>query len=123
VQWVLITLIVPETYHPVILRNIARKKREETGDPRWYAKIEQLDRSVTQTLIRSIYRPFQLLILEPMVLNLCVYCAFLLGILYLFFGAFNLVFTVNHGMNLWQIGLTFLGISIGMILGIFTDPL
>jgi len=43
--------------------------------------------------------------------------------LYLFFGAFPLVFENNHGFTLSQTGLTFLGIFIGMIMGIMTDPL
>lgn len=70
----------------------------------------------------SLLRPFQLLAYEWMVLNLCIYSAILLGILYLFFGAFPLVFRTNHGFNLWQIGLSFLGIGVGMIIAIATDP-
>ena len=72
---------------------------------------------------RSLLRPFQLLIFEPMCLNLCLFSALLLGILYLFFGAFPLVFSHNHGFNTWQEGLSFLGILLGMALGITTDPL
>ncbi|RDW88436.1 hypothetical protein BP6252_00468 [Coleophoma cylindrospora] len=60
--------------------------------------------------------------MEPMCLCLCTFCAFLLGVLYLFFGAFAQVFTTNHGFNLWQVGLTFLGMLVGMIVGIGLDP-
>ncbi|KAG5913177.1 hypothetical protein E4U53_004972 [Claviceps sorghi] len=58
-----------------------------------------------------------------MCLNLCLFSAILLGILYLFFGAFPLVFGTNHGFNAWQVGMSFTGIMVGMILGIMTDPL
>lgn len=122
VQWALILVFVPETYHPVVLRNEARKLRKETNDDKYYAAIEKLDRSVARTVGRSIYRPFVLLIFEPMCLNLCIYTSLILGILYLFFGAFALVFTTNHGFNLWQVGLSFLGITVGMLLGIATNP-
>ena len=44
-------------------------------------------------------RPFQILYFEPMALILDLYSALLLGILYLFFGAFPLVFMNNHGFN------------------------
>ena len=64
-----------------------------------------------------------LLAFEPMCLNLCIFTAFLLGILYLFFGAFSLVFSNNHDFNLWQVGLSFLGILIGMLIAMATDPL
>ncbi|TEA15935.1 Efflux pump atB [Colletotrichum sidae] len=120
---VAIAVFVPETYHPIVLRTKARKIRKETGDERWKAPVEKSTKSVVRTIGLSLLRPFQLLIYEPMVLNLCIFSAILLGILYLFFGAFPLVFTTNHGFNLWQVGLTFLGILIGMFLAAATDPL
>ena len=58
-----------------------------------------------------------------MCLNLCILTALLLGILYLSFGAFPLVFENNHGFSLSQTGLSFLGILVGMMIGIASDPL
>jgi len=123
VQLALIVLLVPETYHPVLLRNKAIRLREETGNPAWVAPLEKLDRSVTQTVLWSCIRPFQLLFFEPMCLNLCILSAILLGILYLFFGAFPLVFQNNHGFSISQTGLAFLGLLVGMLTGISTDPI
>lgn len=114
--------LIPETYMPVVLRNKARKLRKETGEERWKAPIEILDRSVAMTVLRSLYRPFLLLFLDPMCFNLCLFSSILLGILYLFFGAFNLVFTEVYGFDLHQVGLSFVGLLIGMILGISSDP-
>lgn len=67
VQLTLIFFFVPETYHPVLLRNKARKLRKETGEERWTAPIERLDRSILMTVVWSCVRPFQLLVFEPMV--------------------------------------------------------
>ncbi|WYZ37772.1 hypothetical protein EsH8_II_001278 [Colletotrichum jinshuiense] len=120
---VAIVVFVPETYHPIVLRNKARKMRKETGDERWKAPVEKSTKSVSKTIALSLMRPFQLLFFEPMVLNLCIFSAILLGILYLFFGAFPLVFTTIHGFNLWQVGLTFLGILTGMFVAGASDPL
>ncbi len=117
-----IFFFVPETYHPVLLRNKARKIRKETGDERWRAPMEKTNKSIPRTILLSLYRPFQLLFLEPMCFNLCLFSAILLGVLYLFFGAFVLVFRTNHSFTLWQIGLTFMGIFGGMIGGILSDP-
>ncbi|CAL5874945.1 uncharacterized protein PFLUO_LOCUS9248 [Penicillium psychrofluorescens] len=114
--------LVPETYHPVLLRRKAQKLRKETGEDRWKAPIEKLSRSVAQTVLRSMYRPLLLLALEPMCLNLCIFSAILLGILYLFFGAFQLVFDEVYGMVLWQRGLCFLGLFVGMVFAILSDP-
>ena len=63
-----------------------------------------------------------LLALEPMCLSLCIYSAFLLGIIYLFFGAFQTVFESIYGFQLWQRGLSFLGLLVGMIFAILSDP-
>jgi hypothetical protein len=57
-----------------------------------------------------------------MCLNLCLFSAILLGVLYLFFGAFAVVFRNNYGFGLSGIGLSFLGIFVGMVAGICTDP-
>lgn len=116
-------LFVPETYHPVLLRSKAIKLRKETGNAAWKAPIEKMNKSVTKTVLWSCIRPFQLLFFEPMCLSLCLLSAILLGILYLFFGAFPLVFENNHGFTLSQTGLTFLGIFVGMIVGVSCDPL
>lgn len=122
VQLVLIVALIPETYSPVLLRRKAVRLRRSTGDARWKAAIEVMDRSITQTVIRSCYRPFLLLIMEPMCLNLCLFSALLLGILYLFFGAFEVVFRDNHGFELWQVGMTFIGLLMGELLAIASDP-
>jgi hypothetical protein len=58
-----------------------------------------------------------------MVLCLCTYTALVLGILYLFFGAFPLVFKTNHDFELWQTGLTFLGLVVGLLVGFLMNPL
>jgi len=121
IDWLLIVFLVPETHHPVLLRKKAIALRKETGDERWKAPIERLERSIVMTVLTSCYRPFQLLFLEPMCLLICLLTSVLLGILYLFFGAIPLVFENNHGFQLWQVGLTFLGIFVGMMIGIASD--
>ncbi|KAF2679817.1 MFS general substrate transporter [Lentithecium fluviatile CBS 122367] len=122
-QLALIVFFVPETYHPVLLRRKAIRLRKETGNPEWIAPIEKMSRSITKTVLWSCIRPFQLLFFEPMCLNLCILSAILLGILYLFFGAFPLVFQNNHGFTISQTGLSFLGLFVGMLIGIASDPL
>lgn len=67
VQLCLITLFVPETYHPVLLRRKAIRLRKETGNTEWIAPIEKMDRSIARTVLWSCIRPFELLFFEPMV--------------------------------------------------------
>lgn len=127
--WTVLTLIcmifVPETFHPVLLARKASSLRKSTGNPAYHSasEIARASKSVSGAVLQSIYRPFQLLIFEPMCLSLCLFCALLLGILYLFFGAFPLIFSVNHGFVLWQTGLTFLGLVVGMVAAVLSNPL
>ncbi|RYP70139.1 hypothetical protein DL771_005651 [Monosporascus sp. 5C6A] len=123
VLYVLIIFFAPETYHPIKLREKARALRKDTGDDRWKAPMEKSTESIPRKVGLSLLRPFQLLIFEPMCLLLCVFSAILLGVLYLFFGAFGVIFGDNYGFNLWQTGLSFLGIFVGMIICSATDPL
>ncbi|KAF2453723.1 major facilitator superfamily domain-containing protein [Lineolata rhizophorae] len=123
VELALLFCLVPETYAPVILVQKAKKLRTETGNEKWHAPLERHERSIARTVLVSCYRPFQLLFFEPMCLNLCILSAILLGVLYLFFGAFPVVFEGNHGFTLWQVGLTFMGLFVGMVIAVACDPL
>ncbi len=127
--WTMLSLVslilVPETFHPVLLARKAASLRKRTNNDNYYSASERANasKSIARTIQYSLYRPFQLLFLEPMCLCLCIYSALLLGILYLFFGAFPLVFRVNHGFELWQTGLTFLGLMVGMLIGLSSSPI
>ena len=109
-------LCVPETYHPVLLQKKAQRLRRETGDARWQAPLEKANanKSMANAIGHALLRPFQLLRYEPMCLALDLYSAILLGIIYLLFGAFPIVFEGNHGFTLWQTGLSFMGMFAGM---------
>lgn len=106
-----------------MLKRKAQRLRKETGDERWKAPIEKQKKSIVRTVGTSLLRPFQLLIFEPMCAILDIYAAILLGILYLFFGAFPLVFGNNHGFNLWQTGLAFMGLAVAMVAACLTAPI
>ncbi|KAK9238762.1 major facilitator superfamily domain-containing protein, partial [Lipomyces kononenkoae] len=115
--------VVPESFHPVLLREKAIRLRNETGNHRFKAPLEKMTHSVLDSVLMSCTRPLKLLYHEHMVLNLCLFSALLMGILYLFFGAFGVVFVGTHQFQLWQVGLTFLGIFVGMIVAVGLDPI
>lgn len=118
-----ITIFVPETFPPVLLRVKAAMLRKSTGDDRYRAPTEKLYTARGRALAYSLLRPFQLLIFEPMCLALDTYTALLLGILYLFFQAIPLMFETTYGWKMWQGGLPFVGIIAGMIVGAASAPL
>lgn len=136
----LVYFFVPETYHPMyvyaklgllkdgltdsyrLLRRKAQQLRMQTANLGLLASSENNSFPLQSVILRSIYRPGILLALEPMCLCLCIYSALLLGILYLFFGAFQVVFQTVYGFELWQRGLSFLGLLIGMVFAVLSDP-
>ncbi|KAH7397955.1 major facilitator superfamily domain-containing protein [Cadophora sp. MPI-SDFR-AT-0126] len=122
-QLILIVCFVPETHLPILLKRKARTTRKDSGNEAWYAPIEKNEKSVLRTVAWSCLRPLQLTILEPMVLSLGVLSAILLGIIYLFFGVYPLVFGRNHDFTLSQTGLAFLGLLIGIVIGVLSDLL
>jgi hypothetical protein len=64
-----------------------------------------------------------ILFLEPMCFILCIYTATILGIQYLFFGAFRIVYSDVYGFDAWQVALTFIGILIGMTAAVATGQM
>jgi len=108
---------------PVLLAQKARQLRKSTSDDRYYAPLDKTPRSICTAIKHALLRPIQILVFEPMALILDLYSAVLLGLLYLFFGAFPLVFTRNHGFNLWQVGLTFMGLLVSIPTAAATTPI
>ena len=65
----------------------------------------------------TLFRPIRMLVSEPIVLLYSIYNAFTFSVLFAFFEAYPFVFMGEYGFNIWQYGLTFLGIGIGVLLG------
>ncbi|KAI9668126.1 MAG: hypothetical protein M1821_000946 [Bathelium mastoideum] len=118
-----VAFLVPESSAVILLEKKARRIRNRTGNAEWHAPTEVIPRSIGQTILQSSYRPFEMMLLEPMCLCLDVYVALILGILYLFFAAFPIIFKAHHGFNEWQSGLTFLGFGCGMVIAAASAPL
>ncbi|SCZ93484.1 BZ3500_MvSof-1268-A1-R1_Chr6-3g08692 [Microbotryum saponariae] len=111
---------VPETYTPVLLRRRAARLSKETGDH--YISRHDLNIKADETLAHklriNVSRPFIFLVYEPIVLAMAIYAAIIYATLYLMFPAFPIVFVEKRGWNLGEAGLPFIGVGLGMLLGI-----
>ena len=67
---------------------------------------------------KALARPWALLFLEPIVLLISIYMAILYGTLYMLFGAFPIVFEQTRGWSQGIGGLAFLGVAVGMLIGV-----
>lgn len=122
--WIMGTLLVPETYSPVLLRQRAVKLSKMTGK-HYVSKLDHDRGKVTlaQSFKTALSRPWILLFREPIVLLLSIYMAIVYGTLYMLFGAFPIVYQQHRGWNQGVGGLAFLGIMVGMLAAIaYTIP-
>ena len=134
--WILVSLVVPETYSPVLLEGRAQKLSKLTGKTFISKLNKNKDKSLRLALKTALTRPWVLLFRE-IVLLLSIYMAILYGTvslttplhsshlkhlqhtqLYMFFGAFPIVYHGHRGWSEGIGGLAFLGIGVGVILGI-----
>ncbi|KAK9469710.1 major facilitator superfamily domain-containing protein [Lipomyces arxii] len=75
-------IFAPETYHPILLANKAKKMRLETKNWAWHARHDEWDFSLKEIVTKHLARPFAML-LTPIVALICTYAAFTVGILYM----------------------------------------
>lgn len=119
---VLVVLCIPETYPPVLIRQAATRKPEIARGKGCGTPSSKVDKPfVMRTLGDSVRRPLMMLFLDPMCFCLCLLSSVVLGILYLFFNSFTIVFSGVYGFSQWQSGLCFLGIATGMILAVLSN--
>lgn len=119
VLWIFGALFVPETYAPVILRRRAADLSKRTGHSYISIMEKQQGRTtVAAAFKKALARPWQLLFLEPIVMLISIYMAILYGTLYMLFGAFPIVYQQNRGWSQGIGGLAFLGVAIGMLIGV-----
>lgn len=122
VAWVLITFTVPETYAPTILKRRAAKLRKTQNDDKYVTEIELDARPMAERLRIFLFRPFQLLFREPIVLFISLYMSILYGLLYMFFVAYPIVYQGGKGWNAGSTGLMFIPLAIGVIMSAACSP-
>lgn len=119
VVWLLGAVLVPETYGPLLLKRRAAQLSRQTGQ----VHISVLEKNATTVtpsdiLKRALARPWVLLFREPIVLIASVYLAVVYGTIYMFLGAFSIVYQQKRGWNAGVGGLAFLGLAVGMLFGV-----
>lgn len=124
--WILtacVLLIWPnETRHSVILRRRADRVNREAGAQVVTVPEEMRAKGLTQLFQVTLSRPFRFLSTEAIVMFAALYNGYLYGLSFLFNGAFGLVFgPKGYGFSTIGVGLTFLGLIVGISIGPFTN--
>jgi DHA1 family multidrug resistance protein-like MFS transporter len=126
--YISLLFLLPETSSANILLRRAARLRKLTGNAnlKSQGEIDQEKLTVNEVVVGNLWRPAQINILDPAVLFTSLYTALMYSIFYSFFEVFPLVYatgnpgkaTHGYGMNLGQIGLIFLSISVGVSIAI-----
>ena len=103
-----------ETYKKTILARAAKNAGETPPPGPSGLKFLKLLFRIT------LLRPLQMLYSEPIVIAWSLYIGFSFAVLYSFFAAFQYVYATVYGFNIQQIGLTFIPIAVGSLLGSLT---
>ncbi|KIW00753.1 uncharacterized protein PV09_07735 [Verruconis gallopava] len=116
--WLLMFLCLPETSPSNILLRRAQRLRKRTGETKFrsQSEIDQANLKLNDLFIESLWRPIQLMLLDPSIAFTAVYTSLIYGIYYSFFEAFPLVYITMYGFNIGQMGLTFLSITVGVMI-------
>jgi multidrug resistance protein len=108
-----------ETYPPTLLARKTKRLIKETGNHNLKAKTDlDANRTPSQVFGRAIIRPLKLLFLSPTVSVLSIYVGVVYGFVYLLFTTFPLLFQVQYGFDTGEIGLTYVGLGLGSIIGL-----
>ena len=83
---------------------------------RWKVRADEERGTLSQTIVASLYRPFHLLLTEPVIFFFSLWISFSWAVLYMTFAAIPLVFSTNHGFNLEQSYAPFAALSMGAVL-------
>lgn len=80
----LLSLFVPETYAPVLLAQKAKRLRaaDPVKNKDIYAASERVSWTLNAILERTIFRPFKMLLVEPILLLTTIYISIAYGVMY-----------------------------------------
>ncbi|KAK8254788.1 major facilitator superfamily domain-containing protein [Phyllosticta capitalensis] len=116
-----ITLTSPfilwETYAPVLVGRKTARLRKETGNPNLRNALDE-GLSHKERFALAVVRPTKMLFCSPIVAIMSLYTAVIYGTLYLLFTTITFVFEDIYKFSSSMVGLAYLGVGIGMLLGL-----
>jgi MFS family permease len=114
---VLTLAFLPETYAPTLLEAKAKHLRKSTGNPKFKSKLAST-LPAKEVFVTALVRPLKMLFLSPIILAVSTFTAVSYAYLYLLFTTFPTVFQSHYGFSTGTVGLSYLGLGVGCLLGL-----
>jgi hypothetical protein len=109
-------ILMSETSGPVLLERKAKRLRAETGNQSLRSKLDS-GLSPRELFKFSIVRPTRMLMRSPICAVISIYCAMTYAYLYILFTTFTAVFSDQYHWKGGILGLSFLGLGVGSVIG------
>jgi MFS family permease len=109
--------VIPESSHPKLLQQRAKKIRFESKNWAIHAKADENLIHLHSLISVYLFRPFIMFFHELILVLITIYMALIYGILYLFFEAYPISFQEQRGWNQGVSALPFLGILVRVVIG------
>ncbi|KAI5779727.1 major facilitator superfamily domain-containing protein [Geopyxis carbonaria] len=113
---------IPETHAATVLARKAARLRKQTGNADLHTEFDRHALRRFEVFQTAIWRPLQLLTLEPIVMLASVVLGFVWGVLYLYLATYIVVFRTHYGFGAGNSGAAFGGIAVGVLLAVFAAP-
>ncbi|KAL4977027.1 major facilitator superfamily domain-containing protein [Aspergillus desertorum] len=114
-SFVSVLFFLGESYSPVILVSKARSLRHEKRNWSIHAAHEEIELNIHAIFQDYFAIPLKLLALDPIILCICIFGAFVYGLLYLSITTYPIIFQQIHGMNPGVGGLPFIAVIGGQV--------
>lgn len=108
-----------ETSSVTILKAKAARLRKVTGNPNLHAAGDK-QIPIKQLVAHALVRPVKFLFLSPIVSLISLYISFNFGVTMLLFATFPTVFEDNYHWRVGVSGLAYIGVGVGIAIGVFT---
>lgn len=112
----LLHCLVMETHHNIRLRRRVRTLRKTHPDQPWTTEADSNGLSFVAKMYIVSLSAIKMIGEEPIIFFVSIWQTTVMAIIYLFFESFAVIFGAGHGMDAFQVGLTFIGIGVGMLL-------
>lgn len=118
-SFIFLGFFFPESYGKTLLYRKAIRLRKLTGNDNITSEghIENSKLTAHEMVIDILWRPFEVIIFEPVVLLINIYIGLVYSILYLWFEAYPIVFSGLHHFTLVEMGVSYVSVMIGILVG------
>jgi len=113
----MIVAFMRETNSAVLLNRKAKSTHKEAEYAQDLSKTPK-ERTPRQVLLHAIVRPLRLLVFSPIVLLISLYTGVMFGLIFLLYTTFPSVFQEGYGFDVGTSGLAYLGLGLGMAIGL-----